>query len=44
MHFTILVCTKFSEKNENAKIAQLNVSLNLVTLRYIGLKMHTMQK
>jgi len=29
MHFTGLVCTKFSEKNEKAKIIKFSVLLNL---------------
>jgi len=29
MHFTGLACTKYSEKNENAKIAKFSILLNL---------------
>jgi len=35
IHFAHLVCTNFSEKNKNAKIAKFIASLNLCTLRYI---------
>ena len=35
MPFTGLACAKFSENNENAKIAKFSIPLNLVIYRYM---------